>query len=138
MILPVGRTSQQRPTPWLKPAVVTGALMPLALLATRWASGTLGANPVAEALNQLGLLALVCLMLTLACTPLKIIMGWVWPIRIRKTLGLLAFFYASLHFFTYAVLDQVLDLHPIVRDIVKRPFILVGFAALALLVPLAA
>jgi sulfoxide reductase heme-binding subunit YedZ len=120
------------------PAVVTGALVPLAVMIVRAARGTLGANPVAEAVNQLGLLALICLVLSLACTPLKILFRWTWPIRVRKTLGLLGFSYAVLHFATYAVVDQVLDVRAIVLDIVERPFILVGFLALVLLVPLAA
>jgi sulfoxide reductase heme-binding subunit YedZ len=125
------------PLPWLKPAVFTGALVPLAALALRASRHTLGANPIAEVLNQLGLLALVFLVASLACTPLKAIAGWTWPIRIRKMLGLHAFFYACLHFLTYAAVDQGLKIAAIAGDIVKRPFILVGFVALVLLVPLA-
>jgi sulfoxide reductase heme-binding subunit YedZ len=92
---------------------------------------------VSEALNELGLLALVFLVASLAATPLKTLTGWTWPIRIRKTLGLLAFFYASLHLLTYAGVDQLLDVRAIGQDIVKRPFILVGFVAFLILVPLA-
>jgi sulfoxide reductase heme-binding subunit YedZ len=125
------------PLPWLKPAVFTGALVPLAALALRASRHALGANPIAEVLNQLGLLALVFLVASLACTPLKAIAGWTWPIRIRKMLGLHAFFYACLHFLTYAAVDQGLKIAAIAGDIVKRPFILVGFVALVLLVPLA-
>jgi sulfoxide reductase heme-binding subunit YedZ len=99
--------------------------------------GTLGADPVAEALNELGLLALVFLVASLACTPLKALTGWTWPIRARKALGLYGFFYAGLHLVTYAGIDQFLDLRAIVRDILERPFILVGFSAFVLLVPLA-
>jgi methionine sulfoxide reductase heme-binding subunit len=125
------------PLPWLWPAVVTGGAVPLAAIAIRVARGTLGANPVAEALNQLGLLALVFLVASLACTPVKELTGFTWPIRLRKTLGLYAFFYASLHLITYAGVDQLLDLRAIGKDILQRPFILVGFTAFVLLVPLA-
>jgi sulfoxide reductase heme-binding subunit YedZ len=123
--------------PWLYPAVVTGSLMPLAVLLVRTATGTMGAEPVAIALNRLGLLALVFLFLSLTCTPLKIAFGWIWPIGLRKTLGLFGFFYACLHFVTYAVVDQGLRLGPILKDILERKFIFVGFSALVLLVPLA-
>ena len=123
---------------WLVPAVVTGALVPLAAMILRALRGTLGANPIAEALNQLGLLALVLLVASLTATPLKLLSGWTWPIRIRKTLGLLGFFYACLHLLTYAALDQGLDLRAIFEDVTQRPFILVGLGAFVLLVPLAA
>jgi sulfoxide reductase heme-binding subunit YedZ len=126
------------PLPWLKPAVLTGGAVPIAALALRAYRGTLGANPIAEALNQLGLCALIFLVASLACTPLKTLGGWTWPIRIRKTLGVYAFVYAALHFVTYAALDQVYDLKAILEDITKRPFIMVGFAAFVILIPLAA
>ncbi|WP_437722064.1 sulfite oxidase heme-binding subunit YedZ [Sorangium sp. So ce861] len=127
-----------RKLPWLEPAVVAGGLIPLAVLGLRARAGALGANAVAEALNQLGLLALVLLVASLAATPLKIVSGWTFPLRIRKALGLLAFFYACAHFLTYALVDQGLDVRAIVEDITERPFILAGFVALLLLVPLAA
>lgn len=122
---------------WLKPGVFLGALVPLALLIRRFLSSSLGADPIATALNQLGLLALVLLVATLACTPLKHVLGWTWPLRIRRMLGLFAFFYASLHFLLYAVIDQGLDIGAILADVSERPFITLGFAALVLLVPLA-
>ena len=125
------------PLPWLKPAVFTGALAPLAALLYRAFGHGLGANPIAEILNRLGLVALVFLVLTLACTPGKTLFGWTWPARVRRMLGLFAFFYATLHLLTYAGLDQVLNLRAIGEDIAKRPFILVGFLAWLLLVPLA-
>ena len=123
--------------PWMVPGVVAGGLAPLAAIAIRGALHRLGANPIAEALNELGLLALIFLVASLACTPLKIAFGWVWPIRVRKTLGLLAFFYASLHMLTYAGLDQLFDVRAIAKDIAERAFILVGFVAWLVLVPLA-
>jgi sulfoxide reductase heme-binding subunit YedZ len=125
------------PLPWLKPAVFVGSLVPFVSLAIGVARGTLGANVVAEGLNRLGLLALIFLVASLACTPLQTLTGQAWPIKIRKMLGLYAFFYAALHLLTYATLDQSLDFKAIFSDIVKRPFILVGFTAFVLLVPLA-
>ncbi len=125
------------PVPWLVPAVVTGGVVPLAAILTGLYRGTLGANPVAEALNELGLMALVLLIASLACTPLKSITGWTWPVRVRKTLGLLGFFYVCLHLVVYAGIDQLLDLRAIGKDISERPFILVGLSAFLLLVPLA-
>src|SRR5206468_8430779 len=126
------------PAPWLKPAVFAGSLVPLALVLLRAARGQLGANPIAEALNHLGLVALIFLVASLGCTPLKLLFGWGWPIRLRRMLGLFAFFYGSLHVGTYAVLDQGLDPGAILADLTKRKFIFAGFAAFALMVPLAA
>jgi sulfoxide reductase heme-binding subunit YedZ len=125
------------PLPWLKPAVLVGGLAPLALLLLQGVQGTLGPNVIEAVLNQTGLMALVFLVLSLACTPLKLTLAWTWPIRIRKLLGLLAFAYAVLHFLTYAVADQGLALGAILEDITERRFIAVGFIALVLLVPLA-
>jgi sulfoxide reductase heme-binding subunit YedZ len=99
--------------------------------------GRLGANPIAEVENVLGLAALVLLVASLACTPARRLFGWTWPARVRRQLGLFAFFYVALHFLTYVLLDQGLDAGRIVEDIAKRPFITVGFAALVLLTPLA-
>jgi sulfoxide reductase heme-binding subunit YedZ len=122
----------------LKPAVFAGALAPLGLLLARADRGDLGANPIAEALNELGLTALVLLVASLACTPLREILGWTWAIGLRRMLGLFAFFYAALHFSTYIGLDQGLQFGPIFADVTKRKFIFVGFAAFVLLAPLAA
>lgn len=135
---PSALSPARRKLPWLVPAVVTGGLIPLAVLGLRAWAGALGPNAVAEALNQLGLLALVLLVASLAATPLKIVSGWTFPLRMRKALGLLAFFYACAHFLTYAVVDQGLDVRAVVDDITERPFILAGFVALLLLAPLAA
>jgi methionine sulfoxide reductase heme-binding subunit len=126
-----------RPLPWLKPGVFVGALVPLAAILWRAAHGELGANPIAQALNQLGLVALIFLVAALACTPLKAAFGWTWPIRLRRMLGLFGFFYAVLHVSTYAGLDQMLDWHAMWLDVTKRRFIYVGFTAFVLLIPLA-
>jgi sulfoxide reductase heme-binding subunit YedZ len=125
-----------RPLAWLKPGVFVGSLVPLAAILSRAWTGELGANPIAQALNQLGLIALVFLVAALTCTPLKSFFGWTWPIRMRRMLGLFGFFYALLHVSTYAGLDQVLDWHAIWDDVTKRRFIFVGFAAFVLLNPL--
>jgi len=106
-------------------------------LGLRWSQDALGANPIAQIQNELGLTALIFLVAVLACTPAKRVLGWTWQIRVRRELGLFAFFYASLHFLNYLVLDQFFDFGVILEDIAKRPFITVGFAALVLLAPLA-
>jgi sulfoxide reductase heme-binding subunit YedZ len=122
---------------YLAPAFVTGWLLALANLGYRLATHQLGANPIATALNQLGLLALALLTAALSCTPLKLTLGWTWPLRVRRTLGLLAFFTVLLHFVVYLGPDQGFDLVAVLLDVLKRPFILVGFMALLLLIPLA-
>lgn len=122
---------------WLKPGLIVGAVSPLAVLFLRGLRGTLEANPVAEILNQLGLLALIFLIASLACSPLKKTLGWTWPMRLRRTLGLLAFFYACLHVLTYLGPDRQWALGTIFEDVTQRPFIVVGFLAFVSLVPLA-
>jgi len=117
--------------------VLVGASAPLLSILLRARSGALGANPIAEALNELGLMALVLLIASLACTPLRTLVGWTWPIRVRRLLGLLAFAYATLHVAVYAGLDQGLDLRAVLADVFKRRFIFVGFAAFVMMAPLA-
>ncbi len=124
--------------PWLRPAIFAGALAPLGLLLARAARGDLGANPIAEALNELGLTALVLLIASLACTPLREILGWTWATGLRRMLGLFAFFYAALHFGTYIGFDQGFHFGAIFADVTKRKFIFLGFVAFVLLAPLAA
>ncbi|MEY2854906.1 MAG: hypothetical protein RL030_2038 [Pseudomonadota bacterium] len=123
-----------------KPLVFALALTP-AIYLTLGAFGLLGvelgADPVHEILHRCGKTALQLLLLTLLVTPLREATGWRDLIRLRRMLGLFAFFYALLHFTTYAWLDQGLDLHGIGQDILKRPYITIGLAALLLLVPLA-
>lgn len=130
-------TARRRPYPWLEPGVLTGALVPVAAIVVRGIRGELGANPIAQGLNQLGLVALVLLIAALACTPAKLVFGWTWPLRIRRMLGLLAFLYAFLHVATYTGIDQVFDWAAIWKDVTKRKFIFVGFAAFVILIPLA-
>ena len=129
--------ARRGPRPWLNPGVLVGASVPLLSILLRARSGALGANPIAEALNELGLMALVLLIASLACTPLRTLVGWTWPIHVRRLLGLLAFAYATLHVAVYAGLDQGLDLRAVLADVFKRRFIFVGFAAFVMMAPLA-
>lgn len=131
------RRAREKPLSWLEPAVFTGSLVPLAMPIYRAATGRLGANPVAEVLNYLGLLGLLFLLASLACTPIKIAFGAKWPLRLRRMLGLFAFFTVLVHFLVYVVVDQALALSLLVEDITARPFIAVGFGAFVLLIPLA-
>jgi sulfoxide reductase heme-binding subunit YedZ len=120
----------------LKPVVFFTSLAPLAMIARDWGQGTMP-DPVALTLNRLGFWTLTLLMLTLACTPAKIALGWVWPNKVRRMLGLFAFFYGCLHFAVYFGLDQEMNLSDIGADVVQRKFITVGWVALGLLAPLA-
>jgi sulfoxide reductase heme-binding subunit YedZ len=125
------------PDAWLKPGLLIGGLVPLAVTCSRAALGALGANPINTALNQFGLLALVFLLASLAATPLKLAFGVTWPLRVRRMLGLFCFFYATLHLLTYVALDRLGELATIAEDLIERPFITVGFFAFFLLLPLA-
>jgi sulfoxide reductase heme-binding subunit YedZ len=124
----------RNPKLWLFAA----CLLPLVRLAILGASGGLGANPIEFITHSTGTWTLVGLLVTLSVTPLRRLTGRAGLIRYRRMLGLFAFFYACLHFITYIWLDQFFDLAGIGKDIVKRPFITVGFAAFVLLIPLAA
>jgi len=121
-----------------KPAVFVLALLPLAWLLGGALADRLGANPAEALIRGTGDWTLRLLCLTLAVTPLRQAFGWPALARLRRMLGLFTFFYAVLHFLCFAWLDMGFDLAAIVADIAKRPFILVGSAALLLLVPLAA
>jgi sulfoxide reductase heme-binding subunit YedZ len=121
----------------LKPAVFLLCLLPLALGLVDGFTDRLGANPIEEITHRTGDWALRMLLITLAATPARRLLGWSWPLRVRRMLGLYAFFYACLHFLTYLVLDQFFAWDEIVKDIVKRPYITVGFSAFLMLIPLA-
>ena len=112
-------------------------LLPLARLVVFGFTGGLGANPIEFITRSTGTWTLVGLMVTLSITPLRRLTGRAELIRYRRMLGLFTFFYACLHFLTYVWLDQFFNPAAIVKDIVKRPFITVGFAAFMLLIPLA-
>ena len=122
----------------IKAALFVLALLPAARLVVAAFTGGLGVNPIEFVTRSTGTWTLSLLLITLSVTPLRRITGWHWLVRLRRMLGLFAFFYACLHFLTYVWLDQFFDAAAIVRDVVKRPFITVGFAAFVLLIPLAA
>jgi len=123
---------------WLKAALFALCLVPFARLAWLGAHRGLGANPIEYITHSTGWWTLSFLLITLSVTPLRRLTGWNWLLRLRRMLGLFAFFYVCLHFITYIWLDQFFDWHSVVKDIAKRPFITVGFTAFLLLIPLAA
>ena len=97
----------------------------------------LGPDPVAKLLHSCGKTALNLILITLLVTPVRQLTGFTHLVRLRRMLGLFAFFYASLHFIIYIVLDRGMDWHSVVTDITKRPYITIGFSALLMLIPLA-
>jgi methionine sulfoxide reductase heme-binding subunit len=121
-----------------KPAVFILALLPFAYLLYGALANTLGANPAEALIRSTGDWTLRFLCLTLAVTPLRVITRTPQLARFRRMLGLFVYFYAWLHFLSYGWLDMGFDLADITKDIIKRPFILVGFTSLVLLTPLAA
>jgi sulfoxide reductase heme-binding subunit YedZ len=115
-------------------------LVPLAILVMQAfgvAGMGLGANPVEELIHRFGLWGLRFLLITLAISPLRNLTGWNWLIRLRRMFGLFSFFYILMHFLAYSGIDQRFDLAAILEDVVKRPFITIGFTAFLLLIPLA-
>ena len=134
---PPARASE-RWVPRAKVAVFIGALYPLARLVLYGFTDRLGANPIEFVTRSTGLWTLVFLCLTLAVTPLRKLSGVTALLRFRRMLGVYTFFYATLHFTTYIWFDKWFEVAAIAKDIGKRPFITVGFAAFVLLIPLAA
>jgi sulfoxide reductase heme-binding subunit YedZ len=122
----------------VKPMVFVAALIPLALLLMRAVNNDLGANPIETINRYTGDWVLRFLLVTLSVTPLRKLSGWHWPMRLRRMLGLYAFFYVCLHFLSWVWLDQYFQWDAIVADVIKRPFITLGFACFLLLIPLAA
>lgn len=122
----------------LKALAWAACLAPLGWLGYLASVGDLTPNPISFVTNTLGDWTFRILLASLAVTPLRILTGWAWPISLRRLLGLFAFFYALLHFAVWLVLDHFFDWPALGADIVKRPYITVGMAALVLLVPLAA
>lgn len=116
------------------------ALVPLArlLLGVFVYPEWLGPNPAEFITRATGDWALRLLLMALAVTPLRRLAGWTWIARLRRMLGLYAFFYVVIHFASYVSFDHVFDVGAIFADVVKRPFITVGFVSLLLLLPLAA
>ncbi len=117
--------------------VFVNALVPLALVGWDWRRGQLGANPLDFVTRTTGTLTLVFLVLTLAVTPLRKLTGANWLVRLRRMLGLYAFFYGALHLLCYVWFDKWFDAAAIAQDVARRRFILVGVLAFTSMVPLA-
>lgn len=127
----------QRQTAVIKTIVFILCLLPLARLTGFAMLDQLGANPLEFITRSTGDWTLYFLCVTLAVTPIRKISGWSWLLRLRRMLGLYAFFYASLHFLTFLWFDHFFDLAEMWADVLKRPFITVGFLAFVALLPLA-
>lgn len=112
-------------------------LLPLAWLILAGVSGGLGANPIEAFTRSLGDWALRFLLLTLAITPVRMLTNWGWVAGLRRTFGLIAFTYASLHLLSYVALDQFFDWATLYKDVLKRRYITIGLIAYVLLLPLA-
>lgn len=121
----------------VKGVVFVLALLPFLRMAWLVANGV-PVDPVAFLTFGTGDWALYLLCATLAVTPLRRLTGWNWLVRLRRMLGLYVFFYASVHFLTFLWFDHGFDVAAMWKDVLKRPFITVGFIAFVLLVPLAA
>jgi sulfoxide reductase heme-binding subunit YedZ len=136
-----------------KPVVFVAALGPLGWLVWAALTGNLSANPLSDLTNETGVWAIRFICISLAVTPLRRVTGWNWVIKFRRMLGLYAFFYGSLHFLIYVIVDRFAGLDfpdgivswttvrnlamSVGEDIYKRPFITIGFTTLMLLLPLA-
>src|SRR5436853_2929801 len=112
-------------------------LVPLMLLLWDLDRHQVGANPLEFVTRTTGMLTLVFLLISLAVTPLRRITGLNWLIRFRRMLGLFAFFYGSLHLMTYVAFDRFFHFTTVPADVLKRPFIAIGFTAFVLMTPLA-
>ena len=121
----------------LKVVLWVGALAPAAWLLGGFFRGGLGVNPIEKITHVTGMTALVLLLVTLGVTPFRRLTGWHPIIGLRRPLGLFAFFYACVHFLIWMGLDLGFRLDWVWEDIVKRPYITVGFAAFLILIPLA-
>jgi sulfoxide reductase heme-binding subunit YedZ len=122
----------------LRPVLFVSALVPAAMLVAGIFTDNLGANPVEYITHETGWFALAFLMASLAITPLRRVSGWHEVIRLRRMLGLFAFFYATLHLLTWFVFDHTLDIGGMVEDVIERPYITVGMTAFLIMLPLAA
>jgi sulfoxide reductase heme-binding subunit YedZ len=120
----------------LKIVVFIASLVPVTWLVYSLLMDQLGANPIEAITRETGLWALRFLWLTLLITPLRWITGWNKLVSLRRMLGLYVFFYAVLHMLLYLWLDQFFDIDDIIKDIIKRPFITIGFVSFISLIPL--
>ena len=122
---------------FLKPFVFLVCLIPFGQLLYNAYQGDLGANPIETITHFTGSWALILLLASLSVTPLRRLTGWSDLIKFRRMLGLFAFFYVLLHFSTFLVLDHFFDFDRIAKDILKRPYVTVGFTGFVLMIPLA-
>ena len=120
-----------------KPVLFILILFPSLLWAYQFITGNLGVNPIEKLMDELGLMALRLIILTLMITTLSNIKPLKSIVVLRRMIGLFAFYYVCLHFSTYIVLDHFLDMQFIIQDIIKRPFITFGFISFLFLIPLA-
>jgi len=120
----------------LKPVVFILCLLPLLFLIWQGFNNALGVNPAETILDTMGNWAIYMLLITLTVTPFRKLTGWGGVIRLRRMFGLFAFFYVCLHLLSYVWFDQYFDWNEILKDIIKRPFITLGFATFLLLIPL--
>jgi sulfoxide reductase heme-binding subunit YedZ len=132
------RNLKPRQVEILKGVLFVLALLPFVRLIAFGFLERLGANPIEFITRNTGDWTLYFLCITLAVTPLRRLTGWNWLIRLRRMLGLFSFFYVVLHFMTFFWFDHFFDIEEMWRDVIKRPFITVGFIAFVLLIPLAA
>jgi len=122
----------------VKPLVFLAAAAPAAIITADAFSGRLGANPPDAIIDRSGLWCLRLLLATLAVTPLRLLTGWRWPMRVRRMLGLFAFFYGVVHFAAWGLFEHGLRLGPLWADLWDHLYLAVGFLAVAGMVPLAA
>jgi methionine sulfoxide reductase heme-binding subunit len=120
-----------------RPVLFVLCLLPVVVLISSIAAGELGANPLEAIRDSTGIWTLRFLLMTLTITPLRRLTKWHSIIKIRRMLGLFAFFYAMIHFVSYVWLDQFFDFSEMVKDLTKRPFIMAGYASFVVLIPLA-
>lgn len=122
----------------VKPVLYVLATLPLVYLTLRLANGSVEGDQVKFLQHVTGDTVLACLLLTLSVTPLRRLTGWSELVRVRRLVGLTAFWYALVHFLSYIVFDHALSLPDIAADIVEHPWVLLGFASFLMLLPLAA
>ena len=120
-----------------KPVLFIIILFPSLLWAYQFVTGNLGVNPIEKLMDELGLMALRLIIITLMITTLSNTKSLKSIVVLRRMIGLFAFYYVCLHFSTYIVLDHFLDMQFIIQDIIKRPFITFGFISFLFLIPLA-
>ena len=130
-------TSFQIPLPFIKCVVFFLCLVPFATLIYDAVAANLGANPIEAITERTGEWALRFMLITLAVSPLRQWLGLKWVRKVRRMLGLYAFFYASLHVITYVVLEQFFDWATIVSELLERPYLTVGMVAFLTMIPLA-